>query len=464
MTQRTLPNKWLSLLAVLFLSLSLFSCQTPTPAALPDPTQPALEQVPPQAANSPGAAQPAGPSGDFDLRDPAAGLAALRAYRQEFKSMTGGESHQVVLRSVDGPDETVLVSYGDSSSSPLDLFFARLDGYRYSQSADAPCRAEPLDPAAAPDLNPAVRLPRVFGAQEAGREALNGIPAIHYTFDGRSVPQLAGAGSAAEGEMWIAEDGGVVLQYRLSVQAKTPGFSGTRSWEYTLTPLAEGTAVSLPGGCQPVLADLPALVGMADVTLRPGFLRFNAPTGRAEAAQFYYEQLTAGGVWQALPGSAPDQVDLASPLTVLSFSQPYGEGGRLLVLSLSEQDGLLQVIAQTARTQAPIQMDVPGQAPAAPAEEERADSEGGALPAGLPLYPGAAVLAQSEEFIMQQTGGSPEDVVDFYTQALQAAGATLDDQTAAGGVVMQSWSLEGVSFSLTVTSQAGATQIMIAVV
>ena len=470
--QRTLLPQWLRLPLTLLFTLALFSCQSPTPAA-----QPATQAAPAQGpAAAPPSAEGQTPPTGYSLTAPAAGFDALSNYHQEFTvtvlAVSAGapyDSTQTVVRDVVGADAATQIDDTLSGRPPVNLFEARLHGYRYSQGREGqPCRAEPLDPATAPDLNPALRLPPVFAAQEAGRETLNGQPTLRYTFDQRSVPSVATEKDRATGRLWIAEDGDALLQYDLTVESEMEGSPYIRTWAYSLSPLDPGPEITLPEPCQPVPADLPSLPGTADVLLRPGFLRLSADVARAEAVRFYHEQLTANG-WQALPGSTPDTADLDAPVTVLSFAQPYGDGGRLLALQLSEQDGRLQVIAQTVRTQAPIRVYEPGTAPATSMEADTAeppagdDGGAGVLPVDLPLYPGATVLNQAAEFLTQQTTDPAQDVVDFYTQALQAAGAALVEDTSVSGVTMQTWSLEGASFTLAVTSQGGTTLIVIAV-
>lgn len=444
---------------VIILTLLLAACggSAPTVQSAPLDTQP-------PARNEPAPGQPVErPANGVDLGNPSAGLDQLTAYRQTLTQTTrsaDGEQAQTVERLVSDQNESILVS-GDS----LYLFATRLDGFRYSQDQPgAACRAEPVADAPALDQNLAQRLPPVSGMQEAGQEQINGLPATHYTFDQSSLSDAGGVLQSAEGEAWLAQDSGLVLKYELTVQLKSADFNGSRSWSYQLEQLEEA-AVILPSPCQPVLADLPTLPNPADVTHLPGFTLYYAATSRAEVVTFYYDQLTAQG-WEALPGSAPEQADLSSAVTAISFARPHQDGAQVLVIQLSEVEGRLQVIAQSVLTMKPLH----SAASAAPVEqaeddsEEPPSSEPGVLPADLPEYPGATILTEIENMRMLTTPDEPDKVIEFFKAELLPLGWTLEQEINQGEMASLMFTRDGHTLAITVVVADGATQISVAAV
>lgn len=462
-------------LAALLLALVLNACgakpTAPTAPAAPSAPAPVWTASSTSSAPAP-AAQPAGsfPQGDIDLSQPAQGLDTLSGYRQTLEITLRGtldgspyEETQRIERLVTGADGSLRVTSSTAGEQPLSLFDAVMDGYHYSLEREgASCRAEPIDETTAAHTNLALRLPATFGLTETGRAQHGSAPAVQYTFDQTSLPALDGALKNASGEAWIAEQGGALLAYTLTAEIDAGSFRGTRAWAYTLEPEA---AVQLPAACQPVLAGLPVLPGAADTTNLPGFQHYTARASRAEAVAFYHDQLTALG-WVALPGSAPDQADLESDTTVISYAQPYGGGGRVLVIQLAESGGNLQVIVQSALTRQPVRMGVSGTAGDADGEtEEEPEPPKGTvqplLPGDLPQYPGATVISRLDYFVMFNVSASTDAVVEFYTGALTAAGWKLEQKIENAGMTMLRWSRAGRSLMLNILPEGSALQVSI---
>lgn len=459
--------------AALLLALSISACgakpaATTTEPPAPGASAPAATEVP--AAPAGETAQPAAtfPEGDTDLEHPGQGLDALPSYRQTLEMTLRGtldsspyEETQRIERLVAGENGWLRVSSSATGSQPVEMFDAFLDGYHYSQDrAGVSCRAEAVDENTAPHPELAQRLPSAFGIREAGREQRGEAAAVHYTFDAQSLPPRDGTLQQASGEVWIAEAGGAVLAYNLTAEIAAGEFVGTRTWSYALE---EGAPVQLPAACQPVLAGLPTLPGAADVLNLSGFQRYAAPASRSEAVAFYYSQLTALG-WQALPGSAPEQADLESEATVVSYAQPYADGGRVLVIQLSDDGGQLQVVLQSVLTRAPVQPGVtsaPIDAETEPEDEEPTDASQPLLPEDLPEYPGATVVTRLEYFVILNIDAPAADVADFYTRELTAAGWQQEQNMDNAGMTMLLWSREGKSLSVTIMEQGSTLQVAI---
>lgn len=466
-------------LAALLLGLVLSACgakpTAPTAPAVPNaptaPAQPAWTASSTASTPAPAALPASGfPQGDADLEQPGQGLESRSSYRQTLEITLRGtldgspyEETQRIERHVVGADGALRVTSSATGGQPVSLFDAFLDGYHYSQEREgASCRAEPVDDTTAAHPNLAQRLPTAFGIAETGRGPHAGMAAVQYSFDQSSLPALDGKLQTARGEVWIAQEGGVVLAYTLTAEIDTGSFRGTRSWVYTLEP---DSAVQLPAACQPVLAGLPVLPGAADTLNLPGFQRYFASASRAEAVAFYYDQLTGLG-WQALPGSAPDQADLESEATVVSYAQPYGDGGRVLVIQLAGSAGRLQVVLQSALTRQPVQIGVSG----APIDEETEteeepqppeDASQPLLPDDLPEYTGATVVTRMENFVMLNVSAGAETVKDFYTEALTTAGWKLEQDVQSSGMNMLRWSRDGQSLMLNLLPQGSTLQVTI---
>lgn len=467
---KTKLTKTLPVLILLSVMTLLLACQIGSRVASSPTQQPSngKEAAPTQSAASDNKTFP---QGDANLPDPALGLDQFTSYRQtlsiELNGTLQGSPYQEALhleRAYLGGEESHLVNSFASPSGPVHLFDARLGGYHYSQSqVNAACRAEPLTEGQNPGPNPALRLPAVFGMREDGREPVDGLTAIRYTFDENSLSNRDGALKKATGLVLLAENSGLLLRYELTVELASADFTGARTYRYSLDQIEQGQSVRLPANCPPVLADLPLLDGAQNVTNLPGFQRYSAPVERRAAVEFFNEALTSLG-WLAMPGSAPDQADLDSAATVLSFAQTYEEGGRVLVIQLSEADGQLQVIAQSALTKNSVQPGTSSDAPI-PSDDEPEDDpasgESATLPTDLPAYPNAQVVMQTDAVLMLTADAPIADVLAFYTREMENAGWTLIREINDTTMTLLMYSRDSASVAIAVADQDGVVQIVI---
>ncbi len=425
----------------------------------------------PLASCRPAGSQTPSPADSTNLKnlpDPATGLSALSGYRQHLRMTVAGkvkgedyQSEQSLERQVNGADEAALINQTSTGSDGLYLFIARLGDYRYVQQAQgAACRTEPVQPDRIENLNPALRLPPVFGLKDAGRETLSGQPAWHYTFNAAAVPQQAGKQGKASGDLWVAEENGVVLKYELTIELDEPDFVGTRAWHYELTAVDEDAAIDLPDSCQPVLVDLPMLPDAIEIQNMPGFQRYKAGISRVSAVRFFYDQLTADG-WQPLAGTKPENANLSSEVTLLAYTAARGEGGRLLVIQLRDEQGGIGVILQTANTDKPIAassadgITIPQETDTNDAGTLQAGGGEAALPADLAPYPGAKVVSELTSTLVLQTGDPVEDVIDYYTAVLQDAGWEHFQTSELNGVILQMWARDDETLNITIMDNNG---------
>jgi hypothetical protein len=187
------------------------------------------------------------------------------------------------------------------AADPETVFMAELNGAAYEQRAQQPCTASVLEPGQtlADLLEPASFLTGVLGAEAAGSETVGGVAAHHYTFDERALGELGLAQSA--GELWVAAEGGYLLQYRLTTTGGADYFGqgreGSLTWDYALSDINQSLTVTLPADCPAGLLDAPVLPGAADVLSEPGLLNYTTTRTPAEVAAFYQAQLPELG-WQ----------------------------------------------------------------------------------------------------------------------------------------------------------------------
>lgn len=486
MNKQTLHlNRKQILLVVLALAISSIACQILTQPQQKTSTQvtPVAQEQPKPKTEKPGQTEAAPspgksyPEGGLDLADPLQGIDAVSSYHLRYSLTVEGtangnpyKSKQVIEQRVTRSDAATWVADQATGSPAVYFTDTRLGGYRYTQEREgAACRAEIVEANEPVYSQPVSRLPAAFGMQEAGHKTLYGVPVTQYTFDERSLVDNEGAVQKAEGWVWIADQGGMVIGYDLTAALQGDHFSGTYHWSYELSQVNQEITIRLPDGCQPLLADLPQLPVTGNALNYPGFRLYLTKTTRSEAVAFFYEQLTALG-WTALPGSAPDQAELSSATTVISFAQPYYEGGRVLVIQLSENEGALQVIQQTAITKQPVESDIDGMVTIQPGEGERgptAEQTGPGsvpgLPEDLPLYPGAKIITQMESMIYIEVEDPSKDVTAFYLDALEKTGWTLDQKVENDRMTSFMWSKDGHTLVVTIQEQGDVTNLSIIV-
>jgi hypothetical protein len=286
--------------------------------------------------------------GDFNLPLAGVSLDSLHSYRQilqtSFEGTINSQPQQAqtkITREFDDKTATYLswIETDDQGAQ----FFGTIGNVQYIQpDPEAGCFASPLVEIGNPsgsayDL---ASLPPVVGAVYAGDEEMNGIPARHYTFDAQAIGLSSPA--RAEGEVWVAVDGGYVLRYTLTVDAADnqlgPGVSGVQTWTYNLSEINAGSA-SLPVGCQQLLASesVPRLEEAVVIVDQPGYLVYQAAKSADAAVAFYLDQAETLGWAAGIP------VQFGS-VTRLTLRPP---DGKLLQLSFEPGDAQVQVTVQT---------------------------------------------------------------------------------------------------------------------
>jgi hypothetical protein len=285
--------------------------------------------------------------GTFTLTVPAAGLDGLASYRASLVvrfvgTEAGLPTEWSWTHSVAITESGREVSMESTGAEPESAWYLEIGPAGYERLSDGSCAGFPVVDDGFWDFLPAGALTGVVGAEEAGTEVLAGVATTHYAFDARAlgldVTTLAAATFA--GEVWVADDGGFVVSYRLSIDAGEgyfgEGVFGAETWEYTLSGIG-ATEVVVPDDCPPGFIDAPVLPGAEDVVELPGYLAFSTTLTPAEVAAFYLDALPAQG-W-----TVNSQV-VGENNALLELSR----GGLNLVLSVIDIDGVYRVDLTTA--------------------------------------------------------------------------------------------------------------------
>jgi hypothetical protein len=242
--------------------------------------------------------------GPFSYPDPRTGLADLTSYGSKLTASFSGTR--------DGSTETWSRTYSmlaaneplarqwhiessSNGSAPEVIFHAESNGMDYEKHGDAACVARTSDPTLllSDHLELTSFLDAVIGAEEVGSETVNEIEATHYTFDQRALGQ--DGLTEANGELWVAVDGGYLVKYLLTSKAGPDffgkGLDGTLTVDYELTAPNAPVEISLPDDCPPGLIAAPTLPDATDISSLPGVLSFHSSTSIADAAAFYQKEL-----------------------------------------------------------------------------------------------------------------------------------------------------------------------------
>ena len=456
-----------SVLFALMVSIACFSAGTSLPKITVSPTDVQL---------SPKDSQPAGVTqtgSEFSLPDPLAGLSALNSYHLNYSStidgVVNGQEYAFDL-SIEGwqngADQAELVQQTSTGYEPVYLDMVLLAGKKYiQQEAGATCRtSEGGDTLISSQT---IKIPPIYNAKYVGQESINNIPANHYQFDENSVKWQAGQNGKAQGDVWIAETGDLLLKYQLSIKLPSGDFQGTRTWSYEFADINGGTEIVLPEGCLPLITDISFMDGATEVIELPGFQKYIVSVTLDQVISFYMDQLLSAG-WTLL---AEDQPEAGN--AKLTFTIPHADGGsRFVVIQMNEANGQTGVVVQAANTKKAILMDAtPGPGTVTPNENPTGTPETidqsetpeatMSIPADFPQYPGATTLVQTEQILVLQTNDSLDTVASFYNQGLENTGFTLENDMTVNGIITQTWTRDQLRIILVIMQQGDMTQITV---
>ncbi len=301
-------------------------------------------------------AGPAGTGNSFVLPNPVAGLDELDNYRASltvsFQGTLAGEpveQQNTYEQNVWRTPHAVFTSSvsQDENRAPLQLLTGTEGEAQYLKEGDLPCfvRWEDQPPTS---FRPAAQLWPVGEARSLGQETVNGTPTLHYAIDNATLN--LGIELTASGDVWMADPGGYVVRYNLTLEGGEAYFgtdsSGTIQIDYDLTQVNARPEIVYPTGCLPVYTGLPVLPEALELNRQPTMTMYLAQTDLASARNFYEEQMEASG-WDldVTHETEADRIDLL-------YSQPAEE--LQAVISLREEIGGIRVVASVFGLPVPV--------------------------------------------------------------------------------------------------------------
>jgi len=348
-------------LLALLIALALSACTTqgttPGPASPEGPAEQDPTPAEVQATPIPiPVVETVGP-GSFDLPDPLAGLADFSSYRAtlqvSFDGVRGGqpvqwaETYTMLVSSQPAARQVIFEQAGQAAETgAFPLLLVEMDGMLYERRGENGLCSASLstdDDALARHWEPAAALLSLFGADDAGSETVNEVPARHYSFDQRALILMDNTKS--EGGVWVAEDGGHVVRYLLSITAGADYFGdgqeGTMTLEYNLFEVNQPQAIPMPEGCPPAPVSAPLMSGAANVQHLPGLMTYELPAADLEEVlAFYQAELPALG-WEVV-----GEPYITETTGVLGFTQ---DARQLTVIAAAGESQTLVQIAVSVR-------------------------------------------------------------------------------------------------------------------
>jgi hypothetical protein len=242
-----------------------------------------------------------------------------------------------------------------ASADPADpnrVFRAEVNGVAYDKRGDQPCAGLAIDTSEstsgsplADSLEPAMFLPTAIGADPAGAEDANDVPANHYKFDEHALGQAGVATS--NGEVWVATTGGYLVKYTSTTTAKADflgdGIEGTLTYDYELTGIGQPMVLSLPDDCPPGIVTAPMPPDATNVANDAGSSTFDTASTPTDVTTFYQAQLPQLG-W-----TPSDDVAVDETSAHLSFVQ----GAMTLSVDATTNAGVTTVTLTEFATRAP---------------------------------------------------------------------------------------------------------------
>lgn len=400
--------------------------------------------------------------------DPLFGLQDLKSYQAVFRQDVIGtldgtpyEKHTILeLRRSEGQvDFARSLSGTEDPDSLFRLLTTDQVVYRWF-SADLGCQGEVGAPDAGEMLDPASLLPALTGASQVGKETVNQVPTIHYTFT-QAEMNIAEPKLTASGEIWVAEQGGYIVKYLLTIQpVSQPGkeeLQATQEWSYELSQINALTHIDLPQDCMAVPLDLPSMPDAREVNRSSGLLSYITESTASEVIDLYVKALPALG-W-----TTTDQIPTGEVKLPFVFTFKSGEDRLSVNIDNSDQSGL-DVDLAIYRLTAPL----PTQTPEVPAPPEptaippTADANLAGLPADIPLYPGVTNLVKMESSIQAWSTDAVASIVAFYKQEMTAQGWSLFQEQESNGAVILIWQKDERMVSVMVTPSNGLSILVIA--
>jgi hypothetical protein len=233
------------------------------------------------------------------------------------------------------------VTVTGDAALPFPSFAADVDDTAYWLDGTGACAGGAIDPEGSlvDDLEPALQLSGVVGAEPIGSKQIDGRAADGYRFDQRAVARDV-FGATSTGEVWVAHDSGVVLDYHVTTTGADAFFGsntqGTLTEAYTLN--SGSVTLDLPEGCPPPMINAPVPDGSTDIDRGTGMLSFTTTTSIADVMAFYAD--AAGSL-----GWTPTDLSVVGERSAIAG---FTFGDRHLVLLVVPTDATNAVVISDA--------------------------------------------------------------------------------------------------------------------
>jgi hypothetical protein len=178
----------------------------------------------------------------------------------------------------------------------------------------------------------------IGGLESASRvlpdEMVNDILCRHYVFDETSLGW--GTFSSAEGEVWVAVDGGYVVKYTLQAEGQNPvtNEEGTLEWSYDISDVNQSILIEPPAGCEATESEFPIMPDATNQSSMGGLITYESASSFDDVLSFYQEQMPANG-WSDSGDSF-----VSSGSAMLS----YTKDGRTATVALTDSEGTISVV------------------------------------------------------------------------------------------------------------------------
>ena len=301
----------------------------------------------------------------------------------------------------------------------------------------------------------------------AGDETVAGIATHAYRLNSDSI---AIQGIQADGEIWLAASGGYLVKYHLVLTGDKALFGadgqGTRTIDYALSEINDGTAVTYPGDCLPVLTDIPAMQDAQDVERLPDDLHFTSASSTDQLKAFYEKYFTGQG-WDKL---SEDTLP-SGEVDILYFQKATGRDADV-VLQAQAGTTTVDVLSSSSETEQASSSTQTPNPNITPTSGPTADTSSLNLPKGLTVYPGATSLDTSgltsgmagSKYVIFHTSASPAQVIAYYHQTLEQAGWTatpIATPSATSDHAMGMWYTGTYTLTISASTKSGDTQVQV---
>jgi len=304
--------------------------------------------------------------GETGSPDASAGLELLDSYRAVFSIQVEGkdadgqpaEGTFEILHELDRPavmEHTRFSGTGSVASAmtgfttnQTDIY--NLEGSTYMYSVDAEGKTSCIGFSSAdeaPALTDFLSLNDMVGSVDEARlvqrgDTYNGIRADHYTFDQNGM--FLGGFSRAEGDYWVAQDGGYLVKLYGEGEGSSGWFGsdvqGTYAWDYELSQIDEAIDFTLPPECeaQKPAEDIPVPANALEEGSFAGMITFKSPDAPDAVAGYYRQEMDSLGWTVNSDETLGDMVMME-----------YGKEGRKLSILITKEEagGSSVVITET---------------------------------------------------------------------------------------------------------------------